>query len=143
MPSNSKFARKREQAISALLVEPSIDKAAVAAGVSPATLWRWLQDHDFDSAYRRARRNALGQAVAQLQQSSSVAVNALREIAEDKEASSAARVSAARAVLEIGMRSIELEDLDIRVAALERAAAEKAAASGPRLTPIQKTGARG
>ncbi len=137
-----KLTHKQAAAIPILLAAPTVNAAAKIAGIGSATLFRWLQNDAFDAAYRRARRSALGQAVAQLQQSSSVAVNALREIAEDQEAPSSARVSAARAVLEIAMRSIEFEDLDNRVAALERAAAEKAAAAGPRLTPIQKTGAR-
>jgi DNA-binding MurR/RpiR family transcriptional regulator len=118
----SKFGRKKEAAIAALLAEPTIESAAKAAGVSGATLWRWMQEPGFDAEYRRARRASLGQAISQLQAASSAAVKALRAVAEDGAAPPAARVSAARAVLEIGIRAIEVEDLEARISQLEKAA---------------------
>lgn len=121
----AKFGRKQEAAITGLLTLPTIDDAANYAGISGPTLWRWLQDPTFQTQYRRARRHALGQATAQLQQASSAAVGALRAIVEDSKASSSARVMAARTVLEMALKAVEVEDLEERIAKLERAAEAK------------------
>jgi DNA-binding MurR/RpiR family transcriptional regulator len=119
-----KFGRKKEQAIAALLSNPTIEEAAKAAGIGSATLWRWLQDAGFKAEYRRARREAMEQAAAQLQQASSAAVRALREVVEDTNGPSSARVMAARNVLDFGLKAIELEDLEERISALEKTAAQ-------------------
>lgn len=120
-----KFTRQMDVAIVGLLTQPTIDEAAKHAGVSGPTLWRWMQEPTFQTEYRKARRQAMGQATAQLQQAGCIAVKALKEIIQGSGGSASARVAAARTVLEIGLRAIELEDLDERVAELERLA-EKA-----------------
>lgn len=129
-----KFDRKFEAAIVALLAEPTIQAAAKAAGISYTSLWRWLQEPEFQEEYRKARRHALGQATAQLQQASSAAVKALKEIVEDTKAPSSSRVMAARAVLEMGFKGIELEDLEARLAAIEQLAGR----GKDQATPIHK-----
>src|ERR1044071_3708787 len=96
----AKFGRQQEAAIVGLLTQSTIEEAAKSAGISTVTLWRWLQDSGFQNEYRRARRQAMGQAAAQLQQASSAAVGALREIVEDDKAPSSSRVIAARVILE-------------------------------------------
>ena len=117
-----KFTRRMETAIVGLLTQPTLDEAAKHAGVSGPTLWRWMQEPSFQMEYRKARRQAMGQAVAQLQQASSAAVKALREIIQNSDVTASARVTAARTVLEIGLKAIELEDLESRVEELERMA---------------------
>jgi hypothetical protein len=49
-----KLSRKQDLAIAGLLTEPTIGEAAQKAGVSEVTLWRWLKQADFTSAYRLA-----------------------------------------------------------------------------------------
>jgi hypothetical protein len=73
----AKLTRFQERAIGALLVRPTVESAAAAAGVSYATLRRWLERDDFQRAYRAARRRALHQAVGRLQYAASLAVGAL------------------------------------------------------------------
>lgn len=53
---------KQEKAIIALLQEPTIPKAAQAAGVGVRSVHRWLTEPEFSRAYRRARRDAFSQA---------------------------------------------------------------------------------
>lgn len=115
-----KLSRRQEQAIAALLTCPTLAEAATAAGISEPTLWRWLARPDFQDAYRTARREAVSQAVAHLQQASTEAVETLRRIMQDPEKSVTARVTAARTVLEFAIKGVELEDLAARIAALER-----------------------
>lgn len=121
----AKFGRKQEAAIIGLLNMPTIEEAAKHAGISGPTLWRWLQDPEFQAEYRKARRHVLGQATAQLQQAAGAAVKALKEIIEDAKASTSARVMAARTVLEMGLKAIEVEEIEVRLAAVEQALSGK------------------
>ena len=115
-----KLSRNQERAISALLLHPSMSKAATAAGVGEVTLWRWLQIPEFKDRYRLARREAVGQAVGHLQSACGVAVLALTDISQDVNNPASARVSAARTVLEMALKGVELEDLAVRVEELEQ-----------------------
>jgi hypothetical protein len=118
----SKFGRKKEAAIAALLSQRNHEEAARAAGVSKRTLNRWLKMPEFQSAYLEARRAAMFQANARLQQVSSAAVSTLAKIMLDPIAPASARVRAADCILARGNQGLENEDLDMRLAALERSA---------------------
>lgn len=100
-------------AIEALCREPDLGRAAKVAGVSKATLWRWLQEEKFSKAYRAARGRLLDEALAGLESSAGDAIKTLREVMADPEATAAARVSAARTSLELLLRlrdSLQLEE---------------------------------
>mgnify|MGYP000586680698 CR=1 FL=1 len=114
-----KLSRNQERAIAALLIHPTMLAAAAAAGVGEVTLWRWLQIPEFKEQYRLARREAVSQAVGHLQGACSVAVVALTDISQDVNCPASARVSAARTVLELALKGVELEDLAVRVEELE------------------------
>jgi hypothetical protein len=118
----TKFGRKQEEAIAALLTHRSIDEAARAVGISPNTLLRWLKEPEFDAAFRAARRAAFGQATARLQQATSAAVSTLLKIMVDNNMPPSTRVRAADSVLDHAKQAIEIEDVEVRVAALEQAA---------------------
>jgi hypothetical protein len=118
----SKFGRKKEQAISALLTQRNIEEAAKAVGIAPNTLLSWMKDREFDAAYRQARRAAFGQSIARLQQASGAAASLLTKVIVDAGAPYPTRVRAAEIVLDKAARAIELEDLEARVAELERTA---------------------
>jgi uncharacterized protein (UPF0147 family) len=120
-----KQSRVQEQAIAALMSQPTIGEAAKVAGIGVETLRLWLKDPVFSDAYRRARRELMSEVSAQLQRAATSAVRALEEITNDPEAGASARVSAARTLLEFGARTVETEDLSARIEALERAAAER------------------
>lgn len=120
-----KLNHKQEQAIMALLTAPSMKQAAEQAGIGETTLFRWLQNDDFQEAYREARHKALGNTIARLQQVSQQAVNTLQEVMIDETATSNSRVSAAKAVLELAFKAYELEDLAKRVEELEKYLEEK------------------
>ena len=113
------ISRKQDTAIGALLSRPTISAAAESVGIGESTLRRWLKDRDFLAAYRAARREAVSQAVGHLQGACSVAVLALTDISQDVNSPASARVSAARTVLELALKGVELEDLAVRVEELE------------------------
>jgi hypothetical protein len=118
----SKFGQKKEAAIAALLSQRNHEEAARASGVSKRTLNRWLKMPEFQSAYLDARRAAMFQANARLQQASSAAVSTLVKVMVDPSTPASARVRAADCILGRGNQGLESEDYDIRLAALERAA---------------------
>jgi hypothetical protein len=117
----SKFGRKKEEAIAALLVQRNLEDAARAVGISPKTLLRWMKEPEFDAAYREARRSAFGQAVARLQQGASAAATTLLKTMIEPNTPASVRVRAAECVLNHAMKAIEIEDIEARVAELERA----------------------
>jgi hypothetical protein len=118
----AKFGRKREGAIAALLSQRNVEEAARVAGIGANTLWRWLRLPEFRAAYRLARREAFAQSVARLQQAATAAVSTLLKVMVDPNAPAASRVRAAGWVLEHAARAIEVDDIEARVAELERAA---------------------
>ena len=120
-----KQTRKQEVFIAYLLTEPNIRDAAKKAGIGEATGWRWLQNPDFQKQYQEARRMAVSQAIARLQQASTQAVATLQAIMQDEEAPAASRVTAARTVLDTSLKAIELEDLAQRIEKLEQAVQEQ------------------
>lgn len=115
-----KIETKQERAISALLQAQTMREAAKEAGISESTLLRWLHDETFLEAYRKAKRQLVQFAVCQLQRSSGKAVKILLEVAEDKDNPASARVSAAKTILETSLKALEVEDLEKRIAALEK-----------------------
>ncbi|HKD05895.1 MAG TPA: hypothetical protein VKB79_08330 [Bryobacteraceae bacterium] len=124
----AKFGRKQEEAIAALLTQRNVEDAAKSVGIAPKTLIRWMQVPDFQTAYREARRAAFGQSIARLQQASSAAVSTLLKIMVDPNAPHSVRVRAADSVLDHSKQAIEIEDVEVRVAALEQAAEQQKSA---------------
>jgi hypothetical protein len=118
----AKFGRKMDEAIIALLTQQNVEEAAKAIGLAPKTLLRWLQVPEFDEAYRKARRAACSQSTARLQQATGAAVSTLLKIMVDQNTPPSVRVRAADSVLDHASKAIEIEDVEVRVAALEQAA---------------------
>lgn len=113
------FERKKELALSALMTETTLQKAAKIAGVSEVTLWRWLKEKDFSEAYRELKREAVSQAVTRLQQISCKAVETLKEVMENEESPASVRVNAAKSILEMAVKAVELDDITKRLEELE------------------------
>jgi len=118
----TKFRGKKEAAVAALLTQRNLEDAARAVDVSPKTLLRWMKEPEFDAAYREARRAAFGQSIARLQQASGAAVTTLLKVMLDQSAPASSRVRAADSVLDHTAKAIEIEDIEVRVSELERAA---------------------
>lgn len=109
----------QHRAVLALLSEASVRKAAEAANVKERTLYHWLRNGDFEAVYRAARRDAVKQATARLQQASSAAVTVLCQLMVRDTVNPAVRRAAARDILDLAFRAVELEDLEARLQALE------------------------
>jgi transposase-like protein len=118
----TKFGRKKEEAIAALLTQRNMEEAARAIGIGANTLLRWLQVPEFKDAYRKARRDAYSQAMARIQQASGAAVSTLLKVLVDPNTPASSKVRAADSILDHSAKAIEIEDIEARVSELERAA---------------------
>lgn len=115
-----KQSRKEDAAIAALLTCSTLAEAARAAGVSEATLRRWMHEPEFSAQYRKARQQVVQQSIAVLQRATSAAVATLERNLGC--AVPSVEVQAARVILEQAFKAAELDDLMERVEELERAA---------------------
>jgi hypothetical protein len=123
-----KLTRKQEQAIAALLCQPTIAAAAKQAKVSEATLRRWLGDPAFKAAYAAARCEVLERTVVLLLGATRKSVECLEcNLTAEKPGD---QIRAAVAILEQATKGIELLDLESRLAALEEAEAARAQGGG-------------
>jgi hypothetical protein len=123
-----KQSRKQDAAIIALLAYPTIPEAAKACGVGETTLWRWLQDPDFQVAYRQARRQVVEKAIVELQRACSDAVKTLTRNLNCGQP--AVEVSAAKVILDQATKGVELSDLVERVEQLESLLIERQEGKG-------------
>jgi hypothetical protein len=121
----AKFGRKMEEAIAALLVQRNVEEAARSINIGSATLIRWMKLPEFDKAYREARRAAFGQSIARLQQGSSAAATTLLKVMLDQTSPASTRVRAAECIMNHAAKAMELEDIGVRVTALEEAAKDQ------------------
>jgi hypothetical protein len=129
------FGRKKEDAIIALLSHKSVEDAARAIEVNPSTLLRWLQVPEFRSAYLKARREAVHQAVARLQQATGAAAIPVVKLMTDANVPAAVWLRAAECVFDRAFKAIEIEDIDARLRELEAAAEQHLSGRQTRLLP--------
>src|ERR1017187_214063 len=146
----TKLKPKQEEAIIALLSSRTVEDAARAVKITPRTLYRWLNEPGFAAAYRQARRTAFAQCTARLQQASNAAASVLLRVMTDAATPAAVKVRASDSVLHHAEKASEIEDIEARVAELERAVARVSRQSsavvewastkalpGPTTTPAQ------
>ena len=114
------LTQKQNRALLALLTHPTREEAAKAAGITSKTLRTYLEDPVFQAAYKAALAELLEDATTQAKQSLNPALTALREITEDREQQSQARVSAARSLLEYSLKLTEQVDILTKLEELEK-----------------------
>jgi hypothetical protein len=112
---------RKEKAIAALLQCNSIVEASEACGVSTRTFTRWLaNDEEFNKRLRDAKLKLVEDAIDDLRRGCKGFVNVLVEIAHDKIAPHAARVSAAKTGLQVAIDSGQLQDVMRRLLEIEK-----------------------
>ena len=119
---NSSLERKQEDVIAALLTQRNMEEAARTAGIGIRTLIRWMKLPEFQKDYREARRAPFGQAIARLQQGTSAAATTLLKLLIEPGAPATVRARVADSIFNHAAKAIEIEDIEARVAELERAA---------------------
>ena len=110
---------RQAKAISCLLSEATIAGAASRAGVSEATLRRWLKQDKFTQVYQQARQESYRESLRLLRRAANAAITVLAKIMQDAEAPKTARIRAAEVILEHDRKGVVEEDLLMRIQALE------------------------
>jgi len=104
-----KLTKKQQIGLLALLSSKNIKAAAKKAGVSRMTMYRWLQDPVFREEFRKQYECLLLDVTLHLQRSSFKAADLLVNIARDTELPAGTRVSACRAIIEMGMKGTKFD----------------------------------
>ena len=120
----AKFPRKKERAIAALLTPRSVAEAAAVAGIGTQTLYRWMEDEEFNAACLAAARSAFGPALILMQQGLSTAVSIVLHYSTDPAIPETTRLKAAVYVYRHA-KAEEAEDLRAEAARLDPASAEE------------------
>lgn len=113
---------KQNRAIQALLTQKTKADAAKAAGISPATLRRYLADEEFIQEYEKAMHGLLEEAATQARQNLGPALKRLRSIVDDDTKPITAQIQAARALIEYGLQLIYAADIETQIEELRQIA---------------------
>src|ERR1035437_1143923 len=118
----SKFGRKKEAAIAALLAERNLAEAARVVGIDLSTLKRWLRRPGVSEEDRRAPCGGVEQAPARVQQMPPVAASVLGKLMVDPATPASGRIRAALGIFGLAREALDL-DIETRVAELEQGVA--------------------
>ena len=108
-----KVTVRQQLAIEVLLIGGTDQQAAEKAGVSRSTVTKWRNDPGsaFAEELERAREEMRKRQNARLQAAGSLAVRAVEEVVKDARNPSA-RISAARTIMDQGVKANESEELE-------------------------------
>jgi transposase-like protein len=127
----NQLSPKQQTGIEALLTTQTIGEAAKKAGVSPATMHRWLKTDIFKDAYRSSKAEVVYHSITQLQIATTKAAQQLIEISKNKAVSAQTQVTACKAILDYGLKAIDKEIIIARLEALETAVARNSKRKTP------------
>jgi ATP-dependent helicase YprA (DUF1998 family) len=113
------FDAKELTFIEATASGESIKRAAELAGFAYTTARRFRRRSDVIEAVRALAREAIQAGTLSLGQGAADAARSLRAIATGDEAAEGPRVSACRSILEIGLKVVELEDVQEQIAEIK------------------------
>jgi len=120
MADIGRLTRKQIKTIGALLACQTIAESASMAGVGERTIYRWMQADTFRDALREAANETVTQAVRRLVAGRDDALDTLHKLMLGARSENVRRL-AAKDWLDVLHRITELEIIEQRVAALERA----------------------
>lgn len=103
-----KLTARQGKVLACLLSSPTVDAAAKAAGVSRQTIYDYLAQEGFSTAYRAAIAQAVEEATAYLQASTAAAAGVLVDLMNDAGVNATARIQAATAVLNQAGKAVDL-----------------------------------
>lgn len=110
-----------ENAAFHLLTSPTYAEAARRANVSESTLLRLRKKPDFQEVINALKKEMFSETMQKAQSYSKEMLEVLRTIALDDKATDSSRVSAAKGILEMGIQLRNMEEIEAKILALERA----------------------
>ena len=102
-----------------LVTAPSLSEAAKRADVGRTTLYRWIEDDEFRREHERQRNEAVDLAHIELKGLMLKATQVVGEAMDD--ANPFLRLRAAQIALSVGLKAIEVKELQHRIELLEDA----------------------
>lgn len=115
---------KQNKALRAIITTPTIKEAADVSGISERTIYRYINDPQFMTAYRSLKSEIMRGVTNKIQLSSTTAIDTLVDVMENSK-SDIARVQAASKILDLTYQTYETEDLEARLDAIEKLASEQ------------------
>ena len=112
--------RKDELIIAALIGNPTVRAAAAACGVSETQIYARLRNAAFKEKYDAARRELLEQSTAYIQGIVSEAIQKMREVMNDPDASQQTQLNAAESILRNSLKFTEQNDILTQLAELKK-----------------------
>ena len=119
MAHDGALTPRQRRAIGCLLTARNTAEAARAAGLGRRTLCTWLEQPRFVAALTAAESAAIDAATRQLVGLADLAIETLRTVLENPDATDGVRLRAAAHVLDHLLKLRELCTLERRIAALE------------------------
>ena len=116
----SKYDRRKEAAIAALLGARTEQEAALEAGISRRTLCRWKKLPEFRAALLASKQEVLNSASARYLSGGPAAASTVLKIMVDPNAPASARLRAASHVHAAAEKSVEKEARSVHAAQVER-----------------------
>lgn len=116
---------KQRLAVSALLTEKSITRAAEKAGIGERTLYRWMTQAQFRTALLTEEDKVIDSTVRRLLSMADLAVSTLEMLLAEGGVAHGVKLRAAQTALDTMLKLRELRDIENRLAALEEAVFER------------------
>lgn len=113
--------RKDEFVISALISNPTVKAASAACGISQTQIYARLRQPAFKKKYDAARREILEQSTAYIQGIVSEAIQKMRDVMNDPNASQQVQLNAAEAITRNSLKLTEQNDILAQLAELKEA----------------------
>lgn len=121
MATKASAERKDEIIIAALISNPTVAAASAACGVSKTQIHARLRKPAFKEKYEAARREVLEQSAAYIQGMVSEAIQKMRDVMNDPNASQQVQLNAAEAITRNSLKLTEQADILAQLAELKKA----------------------
>ena len=109
---------KQKQVIMALITEPTKKKACEVLNIDPRTLYNYLHDDDFMSAYKYAVNMLVDDAIMELKNAMRNGAIVLNEIINDEDTPAETRLKAVRIAVESVVR-LSKDKSDVKADAID------------------------
>lgn len=112
---------KKEKVLAALLSNNTMTEAAEVAGVSRKTIYNYLNDDkEFKQKYEEGLTHLVSDTTLMFKKSFALCVKRLQHTVTSDLVQPAVQVQACRAILDYGLKLVEIDEIDARLQELER-----------------------
>lgn len=107
------------KALKALLTSKTLEEAAEESGLTTRTIGNYLNDPEFRMEYEKATEKIINDAAMDVKKGIAEAIQNLRNLLTEKCLEPKDRIGASRALLEYGLKLVEVADILKRIEKLE------------------------